>query len=229
MTQLATTHTLPKVADLFAENIEQAFKQEELNLLLNQEPNAKWVKEHPFIKGYRYLPIDKIEFMLRKIFKVFRIEITGQGTAFNGVWVTVRVHYLNPTTGEMSFHDGIGAMQLQTAKGTSPADLININNGALSMAFPAAKTVAIKDACDHFGKLFGCDLNRKDTLNFTFDASLSVTKTGELPQSIIDDVERITDAQFLSEYWENSKELHKSQEFIKLVTKQQNKIKNGTA
>jgi hypothetical protein len=172
MTQLATTHTLPKVADLFAENIEQAFKQEELNLLLNQEPNAKWVKEHPYIKGYKYLPIDKIEFMLRKIFKVFRIEITGQGTAFNGVWVTVRVHYLNPTTGEMSFHDGIGAMQLQTAKGTSPADLININNGALSMAFPAAKTVAIKDACDHFGKLFGCDLNRKDTMNFTFDTAL---------------------------------------------------------
>jgi len=110
--------------------------------------------------------------MLRKIFKVFRIEITGQGTAFNGVWVTVRVHYLNPTTGEMSFHDGIGAMQLQTKKDTSPADLLNINNGALSMAFPAAKTVAIKDACDHFGKLFGCDLNRKDTMNFTFDTAL---------------------------------------------------------
>lgn len=30
------------------------------------------------------------------------------------------------------------------------------------MAFPIAKTVAIKDACDHFGKLFGSDLNRKD-------------------------------------------------------------------
>jgi hypothetical protein len=73
----------------------------------------------------------------------------------------------------MRFHDGIGAMQLQTAKGTSPADLININNGALSMAYPAAKTVAIKDACDHFGKLFGCDLNRKDTMNFTFDVALS--------------------------------------------------------
>jgi hypothetical protein len=41
------------------------------------------------------------------------------------------------------------------------------------MAYPAAKTVAIKDACDHFGKLFGCDLNRKDTMNFTFDVALS--------------------------------------------------------
>lgn len=228
MTQL-TKHQLPTVAELFSENLEQAFKNESLNLLLNQEPKQEWVKEHPFIKGYKYLPIDKVEFMLRKIFKKFSIEITGQGTAFNGVWVTVRVHYLNPTTGEMAYHDGIGAMQLQTAKGTSPADLININNGALSMAFPAAKTVAIKDACDHFGKLFGCDLNRKDTLNFTFDNTLTITKSGELPQSIIDDVERITDAEFLSQYWENSKELHKSQEFIKLITKQQTKIKNGNA
>jgi hypothetical protein len=67
------------------------------------------------------------------------------------------------------FHDGIGAVQLQTAKGTSPADLANINNGALSMAYPIAKTLAIKDACDHFGKLFGCDLNRKDTMDFKVD------------------------------------------------------------
>lgn len=165
-------HKLPTVAELFSDSLELAFKHEELNLLLNQEPKAEWVKEHPYIKGYKYLPIDKVEFMLRKIFKRFSIEITGQGTAFNGVWVTVRVHYLNPVTGEMQYHDGIGAMQLQTAKGTSPADLININNGALSMAFPAAKTVAIKDACDHFGKLFGCDLNRRDTLSFSFDNSM---------------------------------------------------------
>lgn len=182
MTQLTNHHPLPTVAELFSENLEQAFKNESLNLLLNQEPKQEWVKEHPFIKGYKYLPIDKVEFMLRKIFKKFSIEITGQGTAFNGVWVTVRVHYLNPTTGEMAYHDGIGAMQLQTAKGTSPADLININNGALSMAFPAAKTVAIKDACDHFGKLFGCDLNRKDTMNFTFDTTLN--QTPEMKKSL---------------------------------------------
>jgi hypothetical protein len=163
---------LPTVADLFSENIEMAFHNEKLNQLLNQEPNHKWVKLHPYIDGYKYIPIDKIEYMIRKIFKQYRIEITGQGTAFNGVWVTVRVHYLNPVTMELDFHDGIGACQLQTKKGTSPADLININNGAISMAFPIAKTIAIKDACDHFGKLFGCDLNRKDTLSFTFDDRL---------------------------------------------------------
>ena len=163
---------LPTIGELTGD-IELAFKNDQLNLLLNQEPPAKWIKEHPFIKGHKYIPIDKVELMLKRIFKRYRIEITGQGIAFNGVWVTVRLHYQNPIDGVWDYHDGIGAMQLQTKAGTSPADLININNGAVSMAFPIAKTLAIKDAADMFGKLFGADLNRKDTLNYTTDKSLN--------------------------------------------------------
>jgi hypothetical protein len=140
--------------------------------LLNQNPDPKWVKEHPFIRGYKYLPIERVEYLLKAIFKNYKIEITGQGQSFNGVWVTVRVHYLHPISGEWQFHDGIGASQLQTAKGTSPADLANINNGALSMAFPNAKSIAIKDACDHFGLYFGSDLNRKDLIAYTPDLTL---------------------------------------------------------
>lgn len=171
---------LPTVAELFEENMNVAFANEQLNTLLNAQPKPSWVKLHPYIKEYRYLPIDKIEFLLRKIFKQYSIEITGQGTAFNGVWVTVRVHYFSPATNKMEFHDGIGACQLQTQKGTSPADLININNGALSMAFPIAKTVAIKDACDHFGNLFGANLNRKDVIEFTPDLEI-LEATIDLP------------------------------------------------
>ena len=147
-------------------------KEDALVCLLNQQPKTEWVKEHPFIRGYKYLPIERVEYLLKSIFKRYRIEITGQGTAFNGVWVTVRIHYQHPITGEWDFHDGIGASQLQTAKGTSPADLANINNGALSMAFPIAKTIAVKDAADHFGKLFGSDLNRKDVIDYSPDLTL---------------------------------------------------------
>jgi len=175
---------LPKIQDLYLDK-EVAYKNDVLLTLLNNEPKKEWVKEHPYIKQeverngtkvkvpYKYLPIDKIEFLLQKIFKKYRIEILREGTSFNGVYVVVRVHYEHPITGEMEFHDGIGASQLQTAKGTSPSDLININNGALSMAYPMAKTIAIKDACDHFGNLFGANLNRKDTLNYTADLTLA--------------------------------------------------------
>jgi hypothetical protein len=163
--------TLPTLAELF-EDPTLAGKTESLNAILNTNPPEKWVKTHPYVKEHKYLPIDKVEYLLRKIFKDYTIKITNQGTAFNGVWVTVRVKYKNPIDGKYKYHDGIGAMQLQTAKGTSPADLANINNGALSMAFPIAKTLAVKDACDHIGNIFGANLNRKDTLAFSPDMEL---------------------------------------------------------
>lgn len=162
---------LPKIQDLYNDR-GLAKAQDTFVTLMNQPPKPEWVKVHPFIKGYKYLPIERVEFLLKTIFKQYRIEVTGQGTAFNGVWVTVRVHYKDPISGEWLFHDGIGAQQLQTKAGTSATDLANINNGALSMAFPLAKTLALKDACDHFGKLFGSDLNRKDEIGYSFDVTL---------------------------------------------------------
>lgn len=162
---------LPKIKDLYGD-IEVVQKNDAFTTLMNQPPNEKWIKIHPFISGYKYLPIERVEYLLKSIFKRYRIEITGQGQSFNGVWVTVRLHYLHPVFNEWDYHDGIGAAQLQTKKGESPANLASINNGALSMAFPIAKTIAIKDAADHFGKLFGSDLNRKDMIDYQLDLTL---------------------------------------------------------
>ena len=178
--KLPTLQELVKDIALYQEN-------DKLNFLLNQEPPKTWVKEHPYIRGHKYIPIDKIEYLMRKIFKEYRIEILREGTSFNGVYVAIRLHYKNLASDEWSYHDGIGAIQLQTAKGTSPADLNNINNGALSMAYPLAKTLAIKDAADMFGKLFGSDLNRRDTLPASMDKPiLTQEEKEELIQEILD-------------------------------------------
>lgn len=162
---------MPTMIELY-ENPELQLKQDQLQHYLNQPPPAKWVKLHPYISGYHYLPIDKIEYLLKKIYKKYKVEILREGTAFNGVYVVIRLHYRDLITGEMDFQDGIGAIQLQTAKGTSPADLVNINNGALSMAFPLAETIAIKDAADKLGDIFGANLNRKDVMAYQMDAKL---------------------------------------------------------
>ena len=178
--KLPTLQELVKDIALYQEN-------DKLNFLLNQEPPKTWIKEHPYIRGHKYIPIDKIEYLMRKIFKEYRIEILREGTSFNGVYVAIRLHYKNLASDEWSYHDGIGAIQLQTAKGTSPADLNNINNGALSMAYPLAKTLAIKDAADMFGKLFGSDLNRRDTLPASMDKPiLTQEEKEELIQEILD-------------------------------------------
>lgn len=144
-------------------------KQEDLNIYLDAEIPQSWIKVNKFANNSNYLPIDKVEWLLRKIFKSFRIEITGQGVAFNGVWVSVRLHYLHPVTNKWEFHDGIGACEMQTAKGQSPADLVNINKNALAMAFPIAKSHAIKDASHHFGNIFGANLNRMDIVKLVPD------------------------------------------------------------
>jgi len=141
---------------------------------LSTPPPAKWVKQHPFIKGYNYLPIDKVEYLLRRCFKKYQIEVIKTAQLFNAIEVTVRVHYLNPATNEMMFHDGVGAQELQTKSGTGNLnlDMSNVNKGSVMMALPIAKSIAIKDACDHFGDLFGANLNRKDIVQFTGDTEL---------------------------------------------------------
>jgi len=66
------------------------------------------------------------------------------------------------------------AQELQTTKGSGNLnmDMSNVNKGAVMMALPIAKSIAIKDACDHFGDLFGANLNRKDIVQFTGDTEL---------------------------------------------------------
>ena len=150
---------LPTIAQIT--NLERVAETDKLTELLNSEPPTIWIKKNKYAGNSLYLPIDKIEYLLKTLIKRNKIEVTGQGTAFNGVWVTVRVHYVDMITGNWEFHDGIGSEAIQTKAGTSASDLINITQGAISIAFPKAKTAAIKDACHHFGRLFGSDLNRE--------------------------------------------------------------------
>ena len=164
---------LPAISDLYAvANINTLFKTDQFNLLMNQAPEPKWIKENPYAGNSKYIPIGILETLLQRVFKEFRIEVLREGTMFNAVYVTIRLHYLHPVSGEWGYHDGVGSAQIQTKSGASAADLSSIANNAVMMALPMAKSYAIKDACDHFGKLFGRDLNRKETMAFGVDKSL---------------------------------------------------------
>ena len=156
---------LPTLQELH-HDVQAAFKQDQLNLLLNQPVPQTWIKYHPFAKNVKYIPIEKIEFLLTRIFQEWRVEILAEGQLFNSVYVKVRLHYKNPLDGTWSFHDGVGAVDVQTAKGESAADLSKIVANAVMKALPAAESYAIKDAAEKLGELFGKNLNRKDTMAF---------------------------------------------------------------
>ena len=117
---------------------------ENLDEILNSEPKKEWLKEHPQVRGFMYLPIERVEFLLTRLFNNIKIEIRSVISEDSRAVVTVRVNY-----GEGMFHDGIGAAQISK---TQPAE----------MSFPLAKSLAIKDSCDFFGKIFGKDLNRNE-------------------------------------------------------------------
>lgn len=117
--------------------------------------------------GVRYIPIDKVEMMLTKIFQQWRVEILGSGQLLNAVYVNIRLHYKHPISGDWSFQDGTGAMAIQVDKGKNASDLGAIKSNAIMLGLPAAKSYAIKDAAENIGKVFGRDLNRKDTMAFS--------------------------------------------------------------
>jgi hypothetical protein len=124
-----------------------------------------------------YLPIERIEWLLTRIFISWRVEIKDSKLIGNSVVVTVRLHYKSVVTGEWEYQDGIGASPLQTDKDAGAIEFNKLKSGAVQMAAPSAETYAIKDAAEKLGKLFGKDLNRKDTMNY--DALANTFETEE--------------------------------------------------
>lgn len=118
---------------------------ENLDEILNSEPKKEWLKEHPQVKGFMYLPIEKVEFLLTRLFKDVKVEIRSVISSDNRAVVTVRIHFTKG--GKETFLDGIGAAQINSKQ-------------TAEMAFPLAKSLAVKDAGDWNGKIFGKDLNR---------------------------------------------------------------------
>lgn len=174
--QLTTTNNeAPVTIQMLYKQPELQLQQDKLITFLNQNPPADWVKVHPYIKNHKYLPIEKVEFLLKRFFKRYNIEVKEYKQLLNSITCSVRVHYQDPISGEMVWHDGVGACEMQTAKDTGPLklDASNINLGAVPMALGIAKSVAVKDACDHIGNIFGANLNRKDTMEFSADSTLA--------------------------------------------------------
>ncbi len=170
---------LPSIQELYKDT-DLAIKENQLNALLNQEPPKSWIVQHPTIKkevlddkGNKikvpidYIPINRVEWLLTRIFLKWRVEVRKIQLIANSVQVTVRLHYKNPLDGELDWQDGIGAVPLQTDRDAGAIDFNKLKSNSVMMAAPAAETYAIKDAAHKIGNLFGKDLNRKDIENYT--------------------------------------------------------------
>ena len=165
---------LPTLQEL-TNDVELSQKQDALNYLLNQPVPQQWIKKHPFVsikvngqnQPLEYLSVEKVKQLLTQIFQVWESEIIDYKALFNAVSVQVRLRVKNPLTGEWISHDGVGAVDVQTAKGASADDLSQINASAVMKALPAAASYALKNAAEKLGSIFGGNLQKYDLSPFT--------------------------------------------------------------
>lgn len=57
---------------LYSLDTDVIVKSEYMNYVLNQPPRKEWIKEHPYITGYKYLPIDKVEYLLTESIQKYK-------------------------------------------------------------------------------------------------------------------------------------------------------------
>lgn len=174
---------LPTIDELRKDKtLEYPEKLDALNVLLNQPPPEEWLKRHPYAKDVIYIPIARVEWLLIRIYKKYRVRIKSVIFIANSPVVTVRVYVPDPLkAGEWDWHDGVGAAPIITDKEAGAIDFHNMVTSGVMTSAPAAETFAIKDAAEKFGKIFGRDLNRKDHYSY-----------GGLPPKKLDDDDLIT-------------------------------------
>lgn len=169
---------LPKLADLYSDT-ELKIAQNDLNILVNAEPNPGWLKDHPYAKVVKiidgkkitapakFIPIERIEWLLTRIFIRWHLEVKSIQLIANSVVVCVRLHYQDVITKEMLWQDGVGAVALQTDSGAGAIEFDKVKSSAVMMAAPAAESYAFKDAAEKIGKFFGKDINRASQIDYT--------------------------------------------------------------
>lgn len=201
---------LPTLSELI-DDTELSLKENALMVLLNQEPPKAWISYHPIIKvkdaagnsvPYPYLAINRIEYLLSRIFGKWWVEILSVNCIANSTVVVVRLFVVNPITGLTEHQDGVGAAPIQTDSGAGAMDWNKAKSAGVQMSAPAAETLAVKDAAEKFGKLFGKDLARRDVISY--DTLLKVSnkeeKENERIVLLINDCKSLAELEKLRQY-----------------------------
>ena len=207
---------LPAIQEIYSESVE-LIKENNLNILLNQPPKESWIKQHPMFAKVRYLPIERVEYLLTSIFVKWHVEIKSVQLIANSVVVTIRLYYMSPVDGEMLYQDGVGASPLQTDKDAGATDWTKIKSDAVMKSAPAAESFAVKDAAEKIGNLFGKDLNRADKILYdSLIDKFGETETDKLNRKTKDLIDRINLIQAKDERVAKRTELQKIRESGKL-------------
>jgi hypothetical protein len=226
-------YPLPKLDDLYTDKQEIA-NINELNKILNSDPLPGWIKLNPFADNAPYIPIERIEWLLIRIYVKYRVEIKEVKLIANSISVTVRLHVLDPITGEWDWNDGTGAAPLQTAKGAGAIEFDKIKGSAVQMGAPSAESFAVKDAAEKFGKIFGKDIGRKENLDYSQMQEAKGIALNPTTKEIVEIPEELKEAISLADlpnlnniYHTNKAEYGDNKDFMALLTARKNELRTS--
>lgn len=154
---------LPTLAEIVSSELTEKEKNNALNVLLNQKPPDNWLKVQD---GVKHLPIDKVRYLLTKIFVDWYEDIKNVQVIANSVVVTCTLHYKNPLTDVWQQMDGIGAAPINTKKGAKAMQWDEIVHDSVHKCAGAADAFALKNAAKKLGRIFGADLMKEDVISY---------------------------------------------------------------
>lgn len=131
---------------------------------LNREPNDKELGKTPDGKA-RTVPISFIEMTLDEMF-LGQWETSGPTyqQVFNEVVGSLVLTVWHPITGRSIRRVGFASVVITQDKDAQISDFTTTKKkNALDLSFPKLKSECIKNAAQSLGKVFGRDLNRKDS------------------------------------------------------------------
>lgn len=133
------------------------------NELLSTTPKAEWIKVNKHSNNARYLPIRKVEDLLRSFFGAYQVEMIGQPHILgNSVVISVHLKVYHPIIKEWLVYAGTGAVPIELEQGAKPLQFELIKAKGLHKNIPAAKAFAVSNAAKLIGRVFGSDLNNDE-------------------------------------------------------------------
>jgi hypothetical protein len=184
---------LPTLKEIIDGQVTVDEKYRGINVLLNQPPPAQWIRKNTFAGNSEYLPIDKIEYLLTSIYNDWFIKIKNVQLIGNSVEVTLTL-FVKPIIDELQneinnsegqeridllkikytrkredwylCQDGTGAAAIQVDAGEKASAFDKIKAYGVAIASPKAESIAISDAADKLGRIFGKDLNRSGLVDY---------------------------------------------------------------
>jgi hypothetical protein len=154
---------LPTIAEIVSSELTEREKGNALNVLLNQSPPPSWLKKQ---NGVTHLPVDKVRFLLNKIFIDWNQEIKAVQPIANSVVVTVTLNYLDPISNTWKQMDGIGAAPINTKKEAGAMEWDKVIHDSVHKCVGAAASFALKNAAKNLGRIFGSDLMNDDSISY---------------------------------------------------------------